>query len=132
MARQVAFARFGGPEVLETITVPDAAPGPGELRIRHAAIGVNFTDVHGRRGDYANLHALPKPLVPGLEAVGTVEAVGAGVDGFKAGDRVAYASHPMGAYCDARNFPAARCVRVPAGLEDALVAATLLLLFTER
>ncbi len=126
MARQVAFSRFGGPEVLEVITVPDASPGPGELRIRQTAVGVNFTDIHSRRGDYANLHALPKPFVPGLEATGRVQAVGAGVEGFKVGDRVAYASQPMGAYCDARNFPAARCVQVPDGLEDALVAATLL------
>jgi len=126
MARQVALRRFGGPEVLETITVPDAAPGPGELRIRHTAIGVNFTDIHGRRGDYAALHALPKPLILGMEAAGTVVAVGAGVDGFRAGDRVAYASHPLGAYCEVRNFPAARCVRIPDGLDDALVAATFL------
>ncbi len=122
----MAFGRFGGPEVLEPIAVPDTPPGPGEVRIRHKAIGVNFTDVHGRRGDYANLHALPKPIVPGLEAAGRVEAIGPGVTRFAVGDRVAYASHPLGAYCDARNFAAARCVRVPDGLDETIVAATFL------
>lgn len=126
MARQVAFDAFGGPEVLSVRSVADIPPGPGELRIRHTAIGVNFTDVHGRRGDYASLHSLPKPIVPGLEAVGRIEAVGPGAEGFKVGERVAYASHPMGAYSDVRNFAAARCVRVPDGLDDAVVAATFL------
>lgn len=126
MGREIALGRFGGPEVLELRTVADTAPAAGEVRIRHGAIGVNFTDVHGRRGDYRNLHELPKPLVLGLEAVGKVEAVGAGVDRFKPGDRVAYASYPIGAYCDVRNFPAARCVHVPEGISDAVVAAVFL------
>lgn len=110
MARKISLDRFGGPEVLKLRT----APGPGELRIRHTAIGVNFTDVHARRGDYANLHALPKPLTLGMEAVGVVESVGAGVERFRPGERLAYASYPLGAYCDVRNFPRGAAWRSPA------------------
>jgi NADPH2:quinone reductase len=126
MAREIAIERFGGPEVLQLRVVPDAAPGPGEVRVRQTAVGVNFTDVHGRRGDYAPLRAMPMPLVLGLEAAGVVEAVGRGVERFRAGDRVAYASHPIGAYRDARNVPAERCVALPAGVPDEIAAATLL------
>ena len=102
----------------------DVPPAPGEVRIRHTAIGVNFTDVHGRRGEHRDLHDLPKPLVLGMEAVGVVEK--SEHPGFKAGDRVAYASRPLGAYCDVRNFPASRCVKVPDGLADEVVAACFL------
>jgi NADPH2:quinone reductase len=102
----------------------DVPPAPGEVRIRHTAIGVNFTDVHGRRGEHRDLHDLPKPLVLGMEAVGVVEK--SEHPGFKAGDRVTYASRPLGAYCDVRNFPASRCVKVPDGLADEVVAACFL------
>lgn len=120
----IALDRFGGPEVLVGRDLALPPPAPGELRIRHRAVGVNFTDVHGRRGDYADLHGLPKPLVLGMEAVGVVEE--STTEQFKPGERVAYASRPLGAYCEARNFPAARCVKVPEGLDDAVVAASLL------
>lgn len=126
MAREIVINRFGGPEVLELRTVADRAPGPGELRIRQTAIGVNFTDVHGRRGDYAPLRAMPMPLVLGLEAAGVIEALGEGVERFRVGDRVAYASAPLGAYREVRNFPAARCVSLPAGVSDRDAAALLL------
>ena len=125
MAREVVINRFGGPEVLELRTAAERAPGAGELRIRQTAIGVNFTDVHGRRGDYAPLRAMPMPLVLGLEAAGVVEAVGDKA-GFRVGDRVAYASAPLGAYRDVRNFPAARCVPLPAGVSDRDAAALML------
>jgi NADPH2:quinone reductase len=126
MAREVALSRFGGSDVLELRTVPDSAPSPGEVRIRQTAIGVNFTDVHGRRGDYADLRAAPMPLVLGMEAAGVVEALGEGVEQLRVGDRVAYASRPLGAYRDLRNFPAARCVPVPAGVSERDAAAVLL------
>ena len=126
MAREIVLERFGAPEVFQERTVPDTAPARGELRIRQKAIGVNFTDVHGRRGDYPDLFALPKPLVLGMEAAGVVEAVGEGVTGFKVGDRVAYASRPLGAYRDVRNFPAERCVALPQGISDTIAAAALL------
>ena len=126
MAREIAISRFGGPEVLQAQVVPDSAPRRGELRIRQTAIGVNFTDVHGRRGDYAPLRAMPMPLVLGMEAAGVVEALGEGVEQFRAGDRVAYASAPLGAYREVRNFPAERCVVLPAHVSDRDAASVLL------
>jgi NADPH2:quinone reductase len=126
MAREIVINRFGGPEVLQIIGKADAAPGAGEIRIRQTAIGVNFTDVHGRRGDYAPLRAMPMPLVLGLEAAGVVEALGEGVERFRIGDRVAYASAPLGAYREVRNFPAARCVLLPAGVSDRDAVALML------
>ena len=125
MANEIVINRFGGPEVLELRPIAERSPGPGELRIRQTAIGVNFTDVHGRRGDYAPLRAMPMPLVLGLEAAGVVEAVGDGA-GFRVGDRVAYASPPLGAYREVRNFPAARCVPLPANVSDRDAAALML------
>ncbi len=126
MARVIRLHRHGGPEVLAVETVPDTPPRPGEVRIRHQAIGVNFTDVHGRRGDYAELAAAKKPVGIGIEAMGTVEALGAGVTRFQIGDRVAYASRPLGSYCDTRNYPADLCAKVPAGIADDIVAASFL------
>jgi NADPH2:quinone reductase len=126
VAREIVINRFGGPEVLELRESAERSPGAGELRIRQTAIGVNFTDVHGRRGDYAPLRAMPMPLVLGMEAAGVVEAVGEGVERFRAGDRVAYASAPLGAYREVRNFPAARCVALPAGVSERDAAALLL------
>lgn len=72
MAREIALSRFGGPEVLEARVVADSAPGPGEVQIRQTAIGVNFTDVHGRRSDYGDLRTASTPLVIGMEAAGGV------------------------------------------------------------
>jgi NADPH2:quinone reductase len=126
MAREVVINRFGGPEVLEPRHAQDSGPGKGEVRIRQTAIGVNFTDVHGRRGDYAPLRAMPLPLVLGMEAAGVVDAVGEGVTRFRAGDRVAYASVPLGAYREVRNFPAERCVPLPGNVSDRDAAAILL------
>src|SRR5512134_3393181 len=118
MNRTIGLNRFGGPEVLQLMEGQERPPAPGELRIRQTAIGVNFTDVHGRRGDYRDLHDAPMPIVLGMEAAGVVEAVGEGVERFRTGDRVAYASRPLGSYRDLRNFSAARCVAVPAGVSD--------------
>jgi NADPH2:quinone reductase len=126
MARVIRLHRHGGPEVLALETVAEAPPRAHEIRIRQTAIGVNFTDVHGRRGDYAELAAAPKPVGIGIEGVGVVEALGADVTRFKPGDRVAYASRPLGAYADARNYPADLCVKVPDGLADEIVAASFL------
>jgi len=90
-------------------TLKSATPGPGEVRIRHAACGLNFIDVYFRTGLY------PQPLPGGLgqEAAGTIEAVGAGVTDFKEGDRVAYAGRPNGAYSEARVMPADILVKLP-------------------
>ena len=92
----------GGPEELKLVDVQVGEPGPGEIRIRHKAIGLNFIDVYQRSG----LYQLPMPLQLGMEASGVVEAVGEGVTHLKVGDRAAYASQPPGSYCEARVMPA--------------------------
>ncbi len=120
MTHIVRITRTGGPEQLELAEVALAAPGPGELRLHHLAIGLNFIDVYHRTGRYP----LPLPAVLGIEAVGVVEAVGRGVTGVAPGDRVAYAG-ALGAYATERLLPAWRAVRVPPAVSDA-VAATLL------
>lgn len=117
----------GGPEVLGPLQRAVSAPGPGEVLLRQQAVGVNFIDVQHRTGRYP----LPEyPVVIGVEAAGTVEAVGEGVVGFVEGDRAAYASLPAGAYCGLRCVPADRLVPLPAGLPATLAAAVLLKGFT--
>ncbi len=105
MSRAVQIARHGGPEELKVVDVTVGEPGPGEVRIRHKAVGLNFIDVYQRTG----LYPFPMPLNLGMEGSGIVEAVGEGVTHLKAGDRAAYASQPPGSYCDLRVMPA-RCV----------------------
>ncbi len=122
MTHAIRFAQTGGPEVLRWETVAVDAPGPGEVRLRHGAIGVNFIDVYHRSGLYPV--SLPSGL--GLEAAGVVEAVGSGVSEFKPGDRVAYASPPLGAYAEARLMPAERVVELPDGISERVAAAIML------
>jgi NADPH2:quinone reductase len=112
----------GGPEALrwEQVTLP--SPAPGEVRVRHAAIGVNFIETYLRRG----LYSMPLPSGLGTEAAGVVEEVGEGVEGLHAGDRVAYATGPVGAYCEARNMPASVLVKLPPEIEDRTAAAIML------
>jgi NADPH:quinone reductase len=112
----------GGPEVLRYEAVDVPAPGPGEVRVRHSAIGVNLRDTYDRTG----LYPLPLPAGLGVEVAGVVEAVGADVDGFRQGDRVAYAGEPSGAYATAGVYPADRLVAVPDGVGDEGAAALLL------
>lgn len=112
----------GGPEVMTLAGVPLAAPGPGEIRIRHAAIGVNYIDTYHRSG----LYPLPLPTGIGLEGAGTVEAVGEGVEGWAPGDRAAYCSGPAGAYAEAHVVRADRAVRLPDGIRFDTAAASLL------
>jgi NADPH2:quinone reductase len=114
---------------MEIVDIDPGQPGPGELLLRQTAIGINFADVHYRRGT-APPHSqskLPMPFAPGLEAVGYVEAVGEGVTGFQIGDRIGYAtaSYTWGAYTDARLFPADRCFHVPETISDIDAAALL-------
>src|SRR4051812_15589901 len=120
MTHIVRITRPGGPEQLELVEVPIAALGPGELRLRQRAIGLNFIDVYQRAGQYP----LPLPATLGVEAVGVVEAVGPGVTGVAPGDRVAYAG-ALGAYATERMLPAWRAVPVPAALPDAAAATVL-------
>ena len=105
MTKAIRIDRHGGPEELKLVDVAVGEPGPGEIRIRHKAIGLNFIDTYQRSG----LYQLAMPLQLGMEASGVVEAVGEGVTHLKVGDRAAYASQPPGAYCEARVMPA-KCV----------------------
>lgn len=120
MAQTVIIEAFGGPEQLKLVDRPVGEPGPGEIRIRHEACGLNFIDVYQRTGLYPN--ALPLTL--GMEGAGVVEAVGAGVTHLKEGDRAAYAALPPGAYAEARVMPAAHVVRLPdaIGFDEAAAA----------
>ncbi len=122
-AEGIVVARHGGPDVLAWGATPAPAPGPGELCIRHTAIGVNFIDVYCRTGYFA---LMPLPGTPGLEAAGTVLDAGPGVAGFAPGDRVAYACPPTGAYAEARTIDAALVVPLPDEIPDEHAAAGLL------
>jgi len=113
----------GEPEVIKLEEASLADPGPGEVTIRHTAIGLNFQDIYMRSG----LYPVQTPFGLGNEAAGVVEKVGAGVTDFKEGDRVCYASGPVfEAYSTRRNFPAARLLHTPAGIQDEQAAAILL------
>lgn len=107
--RAVRIEQPGGPEVMQLVPVQVGEPGPGQVRIRHRAIGLNFIDVYQRSG----LYTLPMPLNLGMEGAGVVEAVGEGVTHLKVGDRAAYASHPPGSYSDVRVMPAMNVCRLP-------------------
>ena len=112
MTLAVQIDQPGGPEELKLVDVTVGDPGPGEIRIRHKAVGLNFIDVYQRSG----LYPFPMPLKLGMEGAGIVEAVGEGVTHLKVGDRAAYASQPPGSYCEVRVMPA-KCVCV---LPDAI------------
>lgn len=105
----IQIRKTGGPEEMELVNLPVGEPGPGEIRIRHHACGLNFIDVYHRTG----LYTLPLPLSLGMEGAGVVEAVGEGVTHLKAGDRAAYASNPPGSYCLLRVMPAKCVVKLP-------------------
>jgi len=121
MAKAIRYHRQGGPEVLQLDEVQVGEPGPGQLRIRHTAIGVNFVDTYQRSG----LYPMQVPAVAGNEAAGVVEAVGPGVKGLKKGARVAYTGLP-GSYCDVRIVPADRMVKIPRGISDEQAASMML------
>jgi len=108
-SRAVRIEQTGGPEQMQLVTLEVGAPGPGEVRIRHHAIGLNFIDVYQRSG----LYPLPLPLTLGMEGAGVIEAVGADVTHLQVGDRAAYASQPPGSYCERRLLPATHVCRLP-------------------
>ena len=122
MPAAIRFHRTGGPEVLCLEEVEIGAPAPGEARVRHHAIGLNFIDTYHRSG----LYPLPLPSGIGLEGAGVVEAVGEGVRDLAVGDRVAYAGGPVGAYSEVRCLPAERLLRLPEALSFETGAAMML------
>ena len=122
MPQAIRVHETGGADVLRWEGVEVGEPGPGEVRVRHSAVGLNFIDTYHRTG----LYPLPLPFVPGLEAAGVVEALGDGVADLEAGDRVAYGAGPLGAYSEARLMPADKLVRIPPGVDDRRAAAMML------
>jgi NADPH2:quinone reductase len=122
MPKAVQISEFGGPEVMRLVDLPVGEPGPGEIRIRHQACGLNYIDVYHRTGLYPN----ELPLVLGMEGAGIVEAVGAGVKHLQPGDRAAYAAQPPGAYCEVRVMPAKNVVSLPDGIDFEQGAAMML------
>jgi NADPH2:quinone reductase len=122
MSRAIRIHSFGGPEVLQLEQVEVPTPGPGEVRLRQTAIGLNFIDVYGRTGLYPV--SLPSGL--GMEAAGIVTAVGQGVKELREGDRVAYVLAQPGSYAEERVLPADRLVKVPEAISDRQAAAVML------
>jgi NADPH2:quinone reductase len=122
MTRAIRIDQHGGPEQMKVVDVTAGDPGPGEIRIRHKAVGLNFIDVYQRTG----LYQLPMPAALGMEASGIVEAVGAGVTHLKPGDRAAYASQPPGSYCEVRVMPAKHVCKLPDAIDFDTGAAMML------
>lgn len=123
MSKRIQFSRHGGPDVLELIERDVPTPGPGEVLVRNHAIGLNFIETYFREGLYAP-PALPSSL--GTEGAGVVEAIGEGVEGLRPGDRVAYATGPLGAYGEHHVLPARHLVRLPDALSFEHAAAVML------
>ncbi len=122
MTHAIRIYEHGGPEKMKWEAVDVAAPGAGEVRIKHTAIGLNYIDTYHRVGMYK----IPLPSVLGREGAGVVEAVGANVTDLKVGDRVAYATSPIGSYSEARLMPADRVVKVPDNVTDQQAASIML------
>jgi len=122
MPHAIRFHQNGGPEVLKWEEVQVGKPGPGEARVRHTAVGLNFMDIYNRLGIYPS----PLPSGIGAEGAGVVEEVGPGVSDLKAGDRVAYGNGPLGAYSEIRVMPADRLLGLPKGIDDKTAAAMML------
>ena len=122
MSIAIEIRQPGGPQVLELVDVQVGDPGPGQVRIRHRAIGLNFIDVYHRTG----LYPLPLPSSIGMEGAGVIEAVGEGVAHLQVGDRAAYASQPPGSYCEVRVMPAQCVCKLPDGIDFDTGAAMML------
>ena len=122
MVHAIRIHETGGPEVMKWEAVEVGDPGPGEIRVRQTAAGLNFIDIYLRSG----ARPVPLPSGMGLEGAGIIEAVGAGVTDLAVGDRIAYADMPMGAYAEARVMPAKIAVKVPDAIDDKTAAAMML------
>ncbi|MFC3226151.1 quinone oxidoreductase family protein [Marinibaculum pumilum] len=122
MVKAIRIHETGGPEVMRWEDVEVQAPGKGEVLLRHTAVGLNYIDTYHRSG----LYPMAMPAGIGMEGAGVVEALGDGVSGLAVGDRVAYASGPIGSYAEQRVMPADRVVKVPDGIDDRTAAAMML------
>jgi len=122
MTKAIRIHKHGGPEVMQWEDIEVPAPGPGQARIRHTAVGLNFVDTYNRSG----LYPQQMPLIIGGEGAGVVVAVGPGVTDLKAGDRIAYGAAPIGSYCEERIIPADRLVKIPEGIADQQAASMML------
>ncbi|HCH77700.1 MAG TPA: quinone oxidoreductase, partial [Pseudomonas sp.] len=123
MSQRIQFSQHGGPEVLEQVDMPLSAPAAGEVRVRNHAIGLNFIDTYFRGGLYQP-PSLPSGL--GTEGAGVVDAVGEGVQHLQPGDRVAYATGPLGAYGEHHTLPARHLVKLPDSISFEQAAAVML------
>jgi len=126
MVKAVIVRQIGGPEVLQYAEINVGAPGPGEVRLRQSAVGVNFIDTYHRTGLYPIKPNDDGYFIPGMEGVGRVEAIGKDVTTLKVGDRVCYANGPIGAYAEERLIPAASVVKCPPQLKDEQIAGMML------
>ena len=126
--KAIQFEKTGGPEVLQLVEIDLADPAPGEVQLRHTAIGLNFVDTYFRSG----LYPVQLPSCLGNEAAGVITKLGKGVKGFKIGDRVAYGSGPLGAYQEARNIATHQLIKLPKGVSDETAAAMVLKGMTVR
>ncbi len=120
--KAVRISGVGGPEVMKLEEIDLPAPAPGEVRVKHTAIGLNFIDTYQRSG----LYPMPLPGGLGLEAAGVVEELGAGVGNLQIGDRIAYGTGPNGAYANANNVHSTRVVKLPDAIDDKTAAAMML------
>lgn len=126
MSKAQVIHKLGPPNAMQWEDWTVADPGPGEVRLRHTAVWVNFADLYHRGGISHPWPVPPCPVVIGFEGVGIVEGVGEGVAEFRAGDRVAYGIPPLGSYSEGRNYPADKLLQLPDGLDDKQVAALLM------
>jgi NADPH2:quinone reductase len=127
----ISVTRLGGPEVMEAVGIPMPQAGPGQLLVAHTAIGVNYVDIYLRSGQ-VHSHNPEPPFIPGVNAVGRVLAVGAGVQDFRPGDRVAYTNAGVGTYCSHLAVNAERAVLVPDNLSDERLAAGMVRILTAQ
>ena len=128
MPHAIRIEKTGGPEVMSWVEVSVPEPAPGEVLVRHTAVGLNYIDTYHRSG----LYPVPLPSGLGLEAAGVVEAVGEGVSHLRDGDRIAYGTGPLGAYSERRTVPAGRVVKLPDTIDDDTAAAVMLKGMTVR
>lgn len=128
MTHAIRIHETGGPDVMRWESVEVGDPGPGEVRLRHTAVGVNYIDTYHRSG----LYPVPLPAIVGVEGAGVVEALGEGVTGLSVGARVAYGAAPIGGYSEARLIPADRLIALPEGVSDQTAAASFLQGMTAR